>query len=86
MVVPLLDNRKDATFYNYQWAHIHSRIVSVGESLGFATMDLVPYFRSHAPADVKISKKDELHPNALGNAIVAQALVDRLRTLGIVVN
>lgn len=85
-VVPLLDNKMDSSFDEYRWTYIHARVVSVGESHGFETLDLIPYFRGYAPADLKVSKGDMLHPNALGNEIIAQALARKLTALGIAAN
>jgi lysophospholipase L1-like esterase len=71
-VVPLLDDSD--TFADYRWEEIHRRVGAAAAANGFAVLDLLPDFTPWSPRELKIAPDDKLHPNAVGNEVMAAAL------------
>lgn len=84
VIFPLLDLDPRASFDSYRWRDIHRQVTEAATRRGFATLDLLPAFATHRPADLRVAPNDDLHPNALGNQIAAEAIARALADAGLV--
>jgi hypothetical protein len=83
VIFPLMEHDDNASFETYRWKHIHQRVTEQATENGFYSLDLLPYFAEHRPAELKAVKNDMLHPNGLANRIAAGAIHWKLIGLGI---
>jgi len=62
---------------HYQLGFAHQQVAALAERLGYRTIDLLPAFGKRPPQDVWAMPGDP-HPNALGQAIMADAMAPLL--------
>jgi lysophospholipase L1-like esterase len=74
VVFPLLENGVETSFAHYRWGTVHAQVIEEATRRGFASLDLLPHFAAHRPADLKVLPTDMLHPNGLGHRIAAAAI------------
>lgn len=79
VIFPLLDRDPHASFATYRWRDTHRQVDEAARRHGFATLDLLADFAPYRPAALQVAPHDELHPNALGNRIAAQAIFRTLQ-------
>lgn len=66
-----------ASWEGYPFADLHAQVEAAGREAGFATLDLLPSFRAHPPASLRLSAEDR-HPNARAHALAAEAICERI--------
>lgn len=71
-IVPDVHNLKD-----YQLGFAHEKTAALANSLGYKTIDLLPFFGNLNPEKIWAMPGDP-HPNALGHKIMADALLSLL--------
>jgi lysophospholipase L1-like esterase len=83
VILPLLEDGAEASFASYAWRHIHEQLAEAARANGFTSLDLLPHFARHLPAELKIAAGDKLHPNSLGHQIAAEAIHRSLVEMGV---
>ncbi len=81
VIFPLLDPGVSTSFAPYRWHETHAQVHAAMEIHKFPTLDLLPTFSAHRPADLRVSETDALHFNALGHEIAAGALANAILAL-----
>ena len=66
-------------FDKYEFTAIHSWILSETEKRGFFAIDLLPYFSKLHFRDLQVTAEDNVHPNASGHHIAADAFIEWFR-------
>jgi len=83
VIFPLLENDALASFEEYRWGYIREQVIEEATRNGFSSLDLLPSFGKWQPSVLKVAPNDMLHPNKLGNQVVAPAIYRALVGLGI---
>ena len=65
-------------FNKYQWSWIHEKVKSEAEENGFFVLDLLETYKNYNLKELKITKKDILHPNKQGHRIAAEEIYEFL--------
>lgn len=74
VIFPLLERHPEASFASYPWRETHRQVGDAARRRGFTTLDLLPAFAAARPAELRAKPLDELHPNALGHRLAAEAI------------
>lgn len=64
-------------FVDYEFNKTTQFVTDIGEEYDVQVLDLLPYYKDHAPESIWVSYEDA-HPNALGNYIAADAIYTTL--------
>lgn len=83
VIFPLLERDPDASFASYRWRQTHRQVAEAARRRGFGILDLLPTFAGHRPVELKVETPDELHPNALGHRLAADAIADAVLAAGL---
>jgi lysophospholipase L1-like esterase len=59
----------------YRYRPIHAWVREAAQQRGFATVDLLPAYESVPYRDLQLKPEDNVHPNALGHGIAAEAFL-----------
>lgn len=68
-------------FYAGDATNRHGRVAALGRASGFEVVDLLPVYAPYKVDTMRLSAKDNLHPNAAGYQVAADALVPTVRRL-----
>ena len=68
---------------SYPFAAIHEKIVRTLGNLGVPVVDLLPHFRGMDARDLWVHRTNQ-HPNEVGHAIAARAILEYLEENGVV--
>lgn len=75
MIWPLI-----ADYQPYGFAGIHHWVEQAAKERGFAVIDLLPSFSRFPYRDLQVTAEDNVHPNALGHRIAADAFSEWFAT------
>ncbi|MBK7876975.1 MAG: SGNH/GDSL hydrolase family protein [Planctomycetes bacterium] len=64
-------------FDHYRWTELHERVLAAAKARGFVTLDLLPTFAASERTQEELSADPE-HPSALGHALAARAIAERV--------
>lgn len=67
------------SFGDYPFRAVHGQIESCARDAGAEVLDLLTIYGQHSPKELQVSFADG-HPNALGHALAAQAILDAMRS------
>jgi lysophospholipase L1-like esterase len=59
----------------------HAQVTALGRSSGFEVLDLLPVYSKYPVAKIRHEPWDNLHPNAFGHRLAADAILEKLTTL-----
>jgi lysophospholipase L1-like esterase len=65
---------------HYKFGFVHQWVKEHAENSGFSTIDLLQNFSRIAYRDIQITAEDNVHPNALGHKIAAEAFLTWYRS------
>jgi lysophospholipase L1-like esterase len=82
VIHPLVQARP--SFDDYPARALHGQLRAAAERAGFVVLDGLDVYRGRAPSALMLARRpagvpDEIHPNALGHELIADALADLLR-------